>query len=86
MLHLKLVRFSLQGLYQILHSFRGIVLNALFRSVEGFLWSLRAAQIPLRIETCTLNSRDENKDELSMTLMLTTILDSTAENTAGGGR
>lgn len=56
------------------------------RSVEGFLWSLRAAEIPLRIETCTLNSRDEDKDELSLTLMLTTILDSTADDAAGGGR
>lgn len=56
------------------------------RSVEGFLWSLRAAEIPLRIETCTLNSRDEDKDEISLTLMLTTILESTADDAAGGGR
>ena len=60
------------------------------QSVEGFLWSLRTAEIPLRIETCTLNSRDENKDELALTLMLTTILEPTANNAAanspGGGR
>lgn len=48
-------------------------------SVEAFLWSLRTAPIPLRIESLSLTSRDENKDELALTLTLTTILEPTGE-------
>lgn len=53
------------------------------REVEQLLWSLRTAPIPLRIERCTLTSSDESKDELTLTLSLTTILKPTSDATEG---
>ena len=51
--------------------------------VEQLLWSLRVAPIPLRIERCTLTSSDETKDELTLTMTLTTILEPTGEKQGG---
>jgi len=53
------------------------------REVEQLLWSLRIAPIPLRIERCTLTSSDESKDELTLTMTLTTILKPTGDKSGG---
>ncbi|MEM1355150.1 MAG: hypothetical protein AAGH88_09730 [Planctomycetota bacterium] len=51
--------------------------------VEQLLWSLRTAPIPLRVERCTMTSSDQTRDELTVTLSLTTILKATGGENGG---
>lgn len=54
------------------------------RSVEQFLWSVQTSPIPLRVVSCSIRSRDEGKDQLDLSLTLTTIVKSSTPTSGKG--